>query len=150
MAQTNETSKNINLSIAAQYIKDLSFENTQLSHYLSNPPKAPQTSLDFDVTTHDLKNNRYEVVLRINATVKEQDKPIYLIDLSYAGAFLVECDDDATKQNVLQFECPRILFPAARTTITNITQDSGFPPLVLAPAIDFTALHHQKKQATAH
>ncbi len=146
----NAQTPNINLSIAAQYIKDLSFENKNFTQFLSNPPKSPQTALDFDVVTKDLGSNKHEVTLNIRATVKESEQTIYLLELSYAGAFLLQCSDTNLAHNVLMLECPRILFPAARTIITHITQDSGFPPLVLTPAIDFAALQHQKKKETAH
>ena len=42
------------------------------------------------------------------------------------------------KKTVL-IECPQLLFPFARSIISNVTRDGGFMPLVIQP-IDFELL----------
>jgi preprotein translocase subunit SecB len=39
---------------------------------------------------------------------------------------------------------PTLLFPYARSIISEVTKDSGFQPLMLEP-LDFARLHEQRK-----
>jgi preprotein translocase subunit SecB len=49
---------------------------------------------------------------------------------------------------LLMVEAPRLLFPYLRTLVSQMTQQGGFPPLLVNP-IDFHALYrdHKKKAA---
>ncbi|WP_031934461.1 protein-export chaperone SecB [Candidatus Hepatobacter penaei] len=145
MAETQEKPKGINLAVGAQYIKDLSFENSHFLKHIQSPPAQPETDVKFDVQSTPLEDGKTEVVLRLVGTVKSQDKPIYILDLSYAGLFILSGATQSMAEDIFMVECPRILFPFVRGIVTNITQDSGFPPLYLAPAIDFASIWHQKK-----
>jgi preprotein translocase subunit SecB len=44
---------------------------------------------------------------------------------------------------VLFVEGPKLLFPFARSIISNLTRDGGYPPLNLNP-IDFTQLYRRR------
>ena len=39
-------------------------------------------------------------------------------------------------------ECPRLIFPFARQVLANVTQQGGFPPLMMEP-VDFKAIYRQ-------
>src|SRR6056300_1130903 len=124
------------LSVGAQYIKDLSFENESFLENIKNPPKkAPQTDVRFNVSSTSLGDDKFEVVLKTTARILADEKPFYLLEISYAGLFMIAGLDDKTREGVLMVECPRILFPFVRQMITGLTQDSGFPPLYLAPSV---------------
>jgi preprotein translocase subunit SecB len=49
---------------------------------------------------------------------------------------------------VLLAECPRLLFPFARSMLAAITREAGFPPVFLQP-IDFIAFWQTKRQQNA-
>lgn len=133
------------LSMGAQYIKDLSFENADFLAHMKNPPAKPETHVNFDVSAESIDDTKTEVTLRITAGVKNGEKTIYLLELSYVGLFMLSGLAPEMREDILMTECPRLLFPFVRAIVTNITQDSGFPPLYLAPAVDFGMMWQQKK-----
>lgn len=145
MSENKSTAAAPGLAIGAQYIKDLSFENQGAQALAGVKDAAPQPQIDFHINTEDQSNGKHLVHLRIIAKLASKDTAIYLLDLTYTGLFMIQGLDTDTLEKVLFIECPRLLFPAARTIVLNITQDSGFPPLYLSPAIDFAGLYAQQK-----
>ena len=43
---------------------------------------------------------------------------------------------------LLMVECPRLIFPFARQVLATVTQQGGFPPLMMEP-VDFNAIYVQ-------
>ncbi|MNL66715.1 Protein-export protein SecB [compost metagenome] len=43
---------------------------------------------------------------------------------------------------LLMIECPRLIFPFARQVLASVTQQGGFPPLMMEP-VDFSAIYRQ-------
>ena len=146
MSKNQKESTGVSFNVGAQYIKDLSFENNHFLEHIKTPPTQPQTEVKFDVTATPLEEGRTEVVLRLVGSVKSDKKSIYLLDISYAGLFMLSGAEDELAETIFMVECPRILFPFVRAIVTNLTQDSGFPPLYLAPAVDFASIWKQKKE----
>ena len=138
-------------AIGAQYIKDVSFENKLSPDILQASSKEPRTDIQFHVSTKKLGQDQNEVCLRVVAQLHINDQLVYLLDLTYAGLFMLRGLDASTEEKVLNIECPRLLYPSARTLVLVLSQDSGLPPLYLSPAIDFAQLfQQQQKKRTAH
>lgn len=136
------------LGIQTQYVKDLSFENPSA---LERPPEAersPQITVNVQVEARRLNEQTFEVILQINAQASHEEKPVFLVELSYAGVFNFIGIPDNAMEPALLIECPRLLFPFARRIVADVTRDGGFPPLLLAP-IDFLALYRNRQQQAA-
>ena len=136
------------LGIQTQYVKDLSFENPSA---LNRPPEAersPQITVNVQVEARRLSETEFEVVLQITAHASHEEKPVFLVELSYAGVFTFIGIPADAMQPALLIECPRLLFPFARRIVADVTRDGGFPPLLLAP-IDFMALYRSRQQQAA-
>jgi preprotein translocase subunit SecB len=136
------------LAIAAQYVKDLSFENPGAPQTLLPSTQAPQIEVGVDVQARQLAEDRFEVDLKINANAKRGDQTLFLVELHYAGLFQLKNIPRDSLQAVCLIECPRILFPFARRVVADATRDGGFPPLMLDP-IDFVELYRRQAQAAA-
>ncbi len=129
-----------NLQIVAQYIKDLSFENPGAPANLTSRP-----AIDFGV---DLQARRgdaehFEVEMKIRVTATADDKPLFLLELAYAGLFRLVNIPENVLQQVLLIQAPFMLFPFARRIIADVVRDGGMPPLMIEP-IDFVALYQAK------
>ena len=133
------------VSVLAQYIKDLSVEN----------PSAPQVfqwqvqpSLDvqFALNANKAADDVHEVSLKVEATARSENGVHFVVDLSYSGLFGVRNLPQDALQPFLLIEAPRIIFPFARQIIAEAVSNTGFPPLLLDP-IDFTAAYMQQFQA---
>ena len=128
------------LGIRTQYIKDLSFENPSAGERPPEAERSPDIQVNVQVAVRRLEAPHFEVTLQITANARHQEKPVFLVELTYAGVFtLVGIPQEALEPTLL-VECPRLLFPFARRIVADVTRDGGFPPLLLGP-IDFLALY---------
>jgi preprotein translocase subunit SecB len=135
------------LSINGQYVKDLSFENPNPIKNLTPNKDQPEIIVNVDVQATPVAEKSFEVVLSVLAETRRQKERIFLIELSYAGVFTLNNTDKEHVRPLLLIECPRLLFPFARSIIAEITREGGYPPLSLAP-IDFADLYHKQAQST--
>ncbi|HYM29965.1 MAG TPA: protein-export chaperone SecB [Candidatus Cybelea sp.] len=133
------------LSVNAQYVKDLSFENPNAPQVLTQTQGRPQIEVAVDVRARNLAQSAYEVAVRIAATAKQAETTVFVVELLYAGVFTLQNIPQDQVELVLLIECPRILFPFARRIVADATRDGGFPPLMLEP-IDFMQLYQQQRQ----
>ena len=138
--------KNDQLTVNAQYIKDLSFESPNTPEALSNSDDTPSINVNVNVYAKPLKGNVYEVSLSINGKAEKKDFKVFEIELIYAGVFTmpnIKLNDEEIKRKIL-IEAPQLLFPFARSIISNVTRDGGFMPLIIQP-MDFELLYKSRK-----
>ena len=127
------------VALHAQYVKFF-LESPSSPDVFLNQPGQPNMEVAVNVAPTRLKNNHFEVVLKITATAKTDDKTIFVVELSYGG--IASSNDEKMLHPLIAIEGPRLLFPFARAVIANITREGGFLPLNLNP-IDFLALYQQ-------
>jgi preprotein translocase subunit SecB len=130
------------VQIVAQYIKDLSFENPGAPGTITNRPNI-DLGVDLQAKRMDGPLFEVELKLRINAKSSE-DKPVFLLELVYAGLFQIVNVPDDVLQQILLIEGPHMLFPYARRIISDAVRDGGMPPLMIEP-IDFAGLYRSKQ-----
>ncbi len=132
------------VAINAQYVKDLSFENPNAPVSLTQQKDTPQIEVALDLEATAIQDDVYEITLKINASAKAGESPLFIAELSYSGIFTLTGIDQEQKEMILLIHCPTILFPFARRVLSDVTRDGGFQPLMLDP-IDFAALYQQRK-----
>lgn len=145
MAQEKETQTQQppQISIAAQYVKDISFESPGAPNSLRPSEEKPQIGVSVDVKAQALGQNTYEVELKIGATAKRGNDTVFICEVEYAGVFVFANMAPEETQPALLIFCPSLLFPYARRVISDLTRDGGFPALMLDP-IDFARLYQQR------
>ncbi len=127
------------LTMHAQYIRDLSFENPRASKFLTTKTNQPDVEVSINVNASALEDDQYEVILNLNAKATVELEPLFLVELSYGGIVSASNVSDEEKNAFVMIEGPRLLFPFARATIANVTREGGFLPLNIQP-IDFVAV----------
>jgi preprotein translocase subunit SecB len=132
--------------VLAQYIKDLSFENPGAPASLRSGEEKPQTDVSIDVQARRGKEDEYEAEIKLNVSSKRGEEVLFIIEIVYAGVFMIKNVPEESLQPVLLIECPRMLFPFARNILANLARDGGFPPLMLDP-IDFSSMYRQQLAA---
>jgi preprotein translocase subunit SecB len=135
------------LSLQKVYIKDASFEVPGAPQIFQEQGQ-PQVQLNLQQQVGVLAENVYEVVLTVTVTCKLAEKTAYLAEVQQAGVFGVAGFDAANRDMVLATFCPNVLYPYARTAVSNLIQDGGFPPFLLQP-INFEALYAEQMQRRA-
>ena len=140
----NSSQERPHISVNAQYIKDLSFENPSAPNSLVSITKNPQIDLSLDLNISPLpEEDFFEVELSIEAKAFNENQTLFVIELKYAGIFHLINVNDEEKNLLLAIHCPAMIFPFARKIIADVTQDGGFQPLMIDP-IDFGALYNKK------
>ena len=139
--QGNEAGGAPGMSILAQYIKDLSFENPNAPGSLQ-PQEQPKLDINVNVGAQPMGENQFEVVLTLTASAKTSAMTVFAIELVYGGLFRIVGVPQEHLHPFVLIECPRMLFPFARDILAEASRNGGFPPLMLDP-IDFAALYRQ-------
>ena len=133
------------ISILAQYVKDLSVEN----------PSAPQVfqwqdqaSLDvqFNIQVEKFAEDVHEVILQIDVSARSAQGVHFVVDLSYGGLFGLRNAPEEALAPFMLIEAPRLIFPFAHQVVAEAVASAGFPPLLLDP-IDFGAAYLAQLQA---
>jgi preprotein translocase subunit SecB len=92
----------------------------------------------------------FEVELKIRVDAKNDGRPLFLLELAYAGVFrLTNVPDTGTQQLILLIQAPHMLFPFVRRIVADVVRDGGMPPLMIEP-IDFMALYQARVAQAAN
>lgn len=152
MAETNTDNNNNSnkqqypFYIHDQYIKDLSFENPNVLLKYSDVKKQPEVSVNVETHVAKVQDNTYETTLKAVINSKIDDKPMFIIDITYGALVTVEKQINGDNlETILLVHVPFLMFPFLRYIISDITKNGGYPPLLIEP-IDFANLYLQKKK----
>lgn len=143
-----EQQKAPQISIAGQYIRDLSFENPEAPKSIQSNMTTPQFNVGINVGVKKQEDDVYAVELSINAKAEREEGVLFSIELIYGGLFRVVNVTEQQLPLFLMIECPRLIFPFARQIIASVTQSGGFPPMLMEP-VDFAQIYRQNLQRMA-
>jgi preprotein translocase subunit SecB len=147
LAGAGKSSLQPQLSVLAQYVKDLSFESPNAPKSLQGPGENPQLKVGVNVNAVPLGDDTYEVALHLEVHARSDPGVIYNVELIYGGLYRLRGLPQNMLQPVLFVDCPTILFPFLRRVLADVVRDGGFPPLMLDP-IDFGRLYAQNLAQT--
>jgi preprotein translocase subunit SecB len=133
------------VSILAQYIKDLSVENPS-SPQVFQWQVQPSLDVQFNINIESVGDGVHEVMLKLDVSARSDNGTHFVVDLSYAGLFGIRNLPEDAIPPFLLIEAPRLLFPFARQIVADAVANTGFPPLLLDP-IDFGAAYVAQLQA---
>jgi preprotein translocase subunit SecB len=133
------------VSVLAQYIKDLSVENPS-SPQVFQWQVQPTLDVQFNINVEKLADDVHEVSLKIEVAARSENGIHFVVDLSYAGLFGIRGMPEEALAPILLVEAPRLIFPFARQVVADAVANAGFPPLLLDP-IDFAAAYINQIQA---
>jgi preprotein translocase subunit SecB len=142
---SGDNSNEPQVSILAQYIKDLSVENPSAPQVFSWQVQ-PGLEVQFNIAVNPAGEFVHEVTLKIEVSARSDNGVHFVVDLSYAGLFGLRNLPEEALQPFLLIEAPRLLFPFARQVIADAVSNTGFPPLLLDP-IDFAGAYMAQLQA---
>ncbi len=146
MAEENGGTPQIKMSVLAQFVRDMSFENLVAQKGLTanevQPDIQVQVSLDARKRSQD---HQFDIVTKFKVTSKNKvnGDTLFLLEVDYGGIFHVEGVPEEQLHPFLMIECPRLMFPFVRRIISDVTRDGGFPPLNI-DTVDFLALYRQE------
>ncbi len=136
------------LSVLAQYTKDQSFENPNAPDSLRSGLEAPAINIGIEIGRQMLEGDNVEVTLMLKAEAKRDNQVAFIAELEYAGLFAFQGVSVEEIQPLILIECPRLLFPFARQIMADMTQNGGYPPIMLEPP-DFAAMFRDEMMRRA-
>jgi len=148
MAEENGGAPQVKMSVLAQYVRDMSFENMVAQKGLTGGDVQPdiQVAVSLDARKR-AQDHQFDIVTKFKVTSKNKvnGETLFLMELDYGGIFHVEGVPEDQLHPFLLIECPRLLFPFVRRIISDVTRDGGFPPLNI-DTVDFLALYRTELQ----
>ena len=144
--EENGTAPQVRMSVLAQFVRDMSFENIVAQKGISGTDVQPdiQVAVSLDARKRQVEN-QYEIITKYKVTSKNKANgdTLFLLEVDYGGVFHVEGVPEDQLHPYLLIECPRLMFPFVRRIISDVTRDGGFPPLNV-DTVDFLALYRQE------
>lgn len=131
------------ISVNSQYTKDFSLEIPFAPEIFLEAQSSPKMDIEVNVDANHMGENRFNVSLHINMNSDMNDKKLFILELVYGAVVTINVPEEHLEP-VLLIEIPRLLFPFARSIITNALVDGGLPPFMLNP-IDFVSLYQARK-----
>ena len=146
MTEENGATPQVRMSVLAQFVRDMSFENLVAQKGISGTDVQPdiQVAVSLDARKRPA-DHQYDIVTKYKVTSKNKanGETLFLLEVDYGGVFLVEGVPEEQLHPFLLIECPRLMFPFVRRIISDVTRDGGFPPLNI-DTVDFLALYRQE------
>lgn len=138
-------------SLQKLYFKNVSFEapgapDVFRSKDLREQPT--QVQLNLQQSIKELEAGMFDVNLSVTVTCKAGETTLYLAEIEQCGVFVAQGFDASQLKQVLNIHCPNLLFPYARTELSNLVVVGGFPPLLLQP-LDFAQLFAEQQRQLA-
>jgi preprotein translocase subunit SecB len=138
MAEQESKATQPNLALQGVYLKDASFEAPQGPR--SEGQWQPQINLDLATNSAVIQGDLREVVLTVTVSARLNDKTLFLVEVKQAGAFVMQNLSEEETKRAIASVCPGVLFPYARSMVSQLVSQGGFPQLLLPP-VNFDALY---------
>ena len=133
VAQGEPNADQVTFSMQKIYTKDSSFEAPGVPEtFQFKDGYRPNVNLELNTSNRLIEGDLHEVTLHITVTAKHDETVLFLAEIKQAGMFLIANMDDDSKRHTLGSFCPSVLFPYARTMISEMITHGGFPQLLLS------------------
>ena len=133
----------IPLNITHQYTKDLSFENPGAPGlFINAQTEPPNIDIDVRVEAQTLGPNTYEVALHVRVNATAGSTTLFIAEIAYAAIAEIGEIPEEHLHAFIVIEVPRMIFPYARSILSGMISEGGFPPLLIAP-VDFVEMYRQ-------
>jgi preprotein translocase subunit SecB len=128
------------LTLQTVYLKDCSYESPNGPRVENN--WNPQFSMDLNTAATAISPELREVILTVTVSAKQGETTAFLVEVKQAGMFVMRnLSEDETRRAIGSI-CPGVLFPYARSMVSQLVTQGGFPQFVLPP-VNFDALFAQ-------
>ncbi len=138
------------MQILNQFVRDLSFENIAVQKG-QLPEGKPEIKVQINLDAQPRGTDQFDVALKVKVDSTVSGAPLFILELDYAGRFIIQNVPQDQLHALMMIECPRLIFPFVRRVVADVTRDGGYPPLNLE-MIDFLALYRNeiaRRQAEA-
>ena len=140
--ETSAQDTSPSMSLVGQYVRDLSFESPGAPSSIMLGSGNPTFNVGINVNVKPQAAEIFAVEITLNAKADRDNAVLFAVELIYGGVFRIRNVVDPQLTQLLMIECPRLIFPFARQVLASVTQQGGFPPLMMEP-VDFAQVYMQ-------
>lgn len=130
------------MQILNQFIRDLSFENIAVQKG-QLPEGKPEIKVQINLDAQPRGTDQFDIGLKVKVDSTVSGAPLFILELDYAGRFVIQNVPQEQMHALMMIECPRLIFPFVRRVVADVTRDGGYPPLNLE-MIDFLQLYRNE------
>jgi preprotein translocase subunit SecB len=141
---TQDPANQPGMRILDRYIKDLSFESPNAPMSLNPMLPAPKFEAQVGVNARQVGPEQYEVELSCAITAKHDTNVTYVVEINYAGLFMMQNMTEEMIERTMLVDCPARLFPYMRLVIADATRNGGFTPLIME-SVNFVDMYEKQK-----
>jgi preprotein translocase subunit SecB len=140
---SHEGEGGIPFNITHQYTKDFSFENPAAPElFINAQTEPPNIDIDVRVDAQRLGTNTFEVVLHVRVNATAGTTTLFIAEIDYAAIAEIGEIPEENLHPFIMIEVPRMIFPFARSILSSVISEGGFPPLLISP-VDFVEMYRQ-------
>lgn len=110
----------------------LAFREIHYSRNLEDFPAKTEYEMNFNREISANEDNTHFIV-SLTANVWSKSDRSTNLRITLTGFFCCECEDDATKQELVRYNTVAILFPYLRSQISLVTVQPDSPPITFQP-----------------
>jgi len=131
-------------NIQRMYLKEVSLEQPNSPAILLERDQ-PTLEIVLHVTAEPLEKqpDMYEVSVAATVQTKIKDKTLFLVECKQACIFEIRNVPEEQLGPVLNINCPQIIYPYLRSSVSDMITRAGFQPVYLAE-INFHAMYEQQ------
>ncbi|HRH18118.1 MAG TPA: protein-export chaperone SecB [Aquabacterium sp.] len=146
---TDEAIAQPTFNIQRIYLKDLSLELPHAPQILLEQGN-PNVDVQLNVNAENVVDGVYEITVSATVTTKVNDKVLFLVEAKQAGLFEIRNIPEDQLQPIIAIACPQIVYPYLRSTVADVINRTGFPPVHLTE-VNFQAMYQsQLDQQAGH
>jgi len=141
-AAGNQQSNEAQMAVEHVFLKDTSFEALSPQE-IDNSAGQPDISMNLAQRFNQINETRWEVILTVTITAKQNEKTAFVCEVQYSGIFSFGGFTEQQMPYVINVVCPNVLFPYCRSQVAALVSAGGFymPPM---QAINFEAIFRQR------
>lgn len=144
---TDEAIAQPTFNIQRIYLKDLSLELPHAPQILLEQGN-PNVDVQLNVNAENVVDGVYEITVSATVTTKVNDKVLFLVEAKQAGLFEIRNIPEDQLQPIIAIACPQIVYPYLRSTVADVINRTGFPPVHLTE-VNFQAMYEAQLQQAA-
>lgn len=109
--------------------------------------EAPHLDVKLNIASKvSSKVGNHIVELIVVVTAQYKEKTLFLVEVKQGGIFTIKGVDESMLSQVINIQCPTLLYPYASARVAELILQAGFMPYHLPP-VDFHALYLQQNNS---
>ena len=133
--------------IISKFIKDISFEIPNAQTFVMLEKEISKYSLNFDIKSHQFKDNIVEVstILRLTPNQEVKNKMLSEINLTALVSIEKNLTDKKELEKIVLVKVPTDTYPVLYETFVYLFGQAGIKNISIAKDVDFEKMYNEKK-----